>query len=524
MRELKLEELSLKQKLGMLSVATISTRQHPEYEEYVFSLIRERAVGTVWIQQGFTNDDLPGLVKKIKEIADYPILIVQDAESGVGKFMVGKHNAIGCAGTEKHAYTFGKCIGVTARNMGYNMLCDPVVDLSTQGSARSLGGDKEKVAKLAAAMARGLHDAGILTIAKHYPGGSDPKGVDSHMTESVSEDTVEDLMNYDLYPYKRLMEENLLDGFMTQHKRFINIDPDYPATLSKKMLNIMFDMGFDGLVMTDALSMMGIRAKFGSVESKGLAVAAGVNQLLHWSQDNKPGFDAVTEAYERGMIPDDILNVSVQRVLDAQHKTLAEPKYTELTEQDIADFNSINKDCVYAKTDDGVPLSISKDGKHFFVILVRNGAKINEGGKMDVDTFSTDWHQPLKIEAKIKKLFHKSEVHMIDQFPGPMAIARVLSRSIDYEDVVFVTFSEALAYTGPEHLTRRIENIVTAMQHTNKISTIMHFGNPYVLQNIGHTPRYIIGAQAEECVDAAFDILAGDYPANGTPTYSAELK
>lgn len=426
----------------------------------------------MWVQESSSGEDMAGLIKKIREIADYPIIIVQDAESGVGDFEIGKHNAIGVAGTEEHAYAFGKCIGVTARNMGYNMLCDPVVDLSKSGSARSLGADKEKVASLSVAMARGLHDAGI----------------------------------------------------MTSHKRFVNIDPDYPATLSKKMIDIIRSMGFDGIVMTDALCMMGIQAKFGHVESKGLAVNAGVDLMLHWLQDNKVEFDAVSESYENGEIDNETLDAAVKRVLAAQKKTMQPPKFTNLTDEDIKMFESINKDCIYAKTDEGVPVSISRDGKHFFAVLVRNGAKLTEGGKMDVDTFSTDWHQPKEIQAKIKELFVNSEVQVIDQFPGPSDCARILSSSVGFDDVVFITFSEALAYTGPEHLTRRIENIITAMQHTDRISTIMHFGNPFVLENLEHTPRYIIGAQSKKSVDAAIDALAGLYPANGIPTYNAKLK
>ncbi len=524
MKELKFEDLSVEQKLGMLSVATINTRQNPEYEKFVFDLIKNHALGCVWVQQGFCDDDMPGLVKEIRAMADYPILIVQDAESGVEDFMVGKHSAIGIAGTEEHAYAFGKCIGVTARNMGYNMLCDPVVDLNKAGGARSMGGDKEKVAALAVAMARGLHDAGILTVAKHYPGGRNIKNIDSHMAEAVSSDTVEDLLNYDIHPYKRLLDEGLLDGLMTSHKRFTNIDPDYPATLSKKVINIIRNLGFNGVVMTDALCMMGIKANFGLVESKGLAINAGVDLMLHWSQDNKPDFEAVTEAYRNGAVDMEALDAAVKRVLATQKKTMAEPKFTELTAADIETFESINKDCIYAKTDDGVPVSISRDGKHLFVALVRNGAKLNEGGKMDVDTYSTDWYQPMDIDRRLTELFPNSTVHMLDQFPGPMQCAKVLTLGTEHDDVIFITFSEALAYTGPEHLTRRIENVITAMQHSGQISTILHFGNPFVLENINHTPRYIIGAQSKKCVMAALDVLAGLYPAKGKPIFHADLK
>ncbi len=523
LKVLKFEELSLKQKLGMVSVANINTRKNPEHEEYILNLIKEHSLGAIWIQQGFVDDDMPGLVEKVKEVADYPIIIMQDAESGVKGFMVGKHNAIACAGTKEHAYAFGKCVGVTARKMGYNMLCDPVVDLC-DGSTRSLGTDKEKVAELSVAMAKGLHDAGILTVAKHYPGGSNPADIDSHMNEAISYDTKEKLLDYDLYPYKRLMEEGLLDGLMTTHKRFVNIDDNHPATLSEKVIDIIREVGFNGVVVTDALCMMGIKGKYGLVESKGLCVNAGVDLMLHWGQNNKPDFEAVTEAYEKGMISDDALDAAVKRVLATQAKTIAEPKCTSLTDEDVKTFRSINKDCIYAKTDDDVPVSISRDGKHFFAVLVRNGTKLKEGGKMDVDTFSTDWHQPMKIETRIKELFPNSEVYMIDQFPGPMQNARLLENSVDYDDVVFITFSEALAYTGPEHLTHRIINLIKALQHTNRVSTVLHFGNPYVLEELNHTPRYIIGGQAEECAMAALDVLAGEYPANGKLVYNPDLK
>ena len=94
-------------------------------------------------------------MEKVRELADYPILIITDGESGAGEFLVGKHNAIGTAGTTKHAYAFGKAVGVTARKMGYNVVCDPVVDM-IDGSMRSMGTDKEKVAELALAIARGI--------------------------------------------------------------------------------------------------------------------------------------------------------------------------------------------------------------------------------------------------------------------------------------------------------------------------------------------------------------------------------
>ena len=522
MKELKFEELTTRQKLGMTFIAALHGGNRTEEDEaFVFDLIKNHALGAVWIQQGF--DRTAEEIAKVREAADYPILIITDGESGVREYLVGQHNAIGCTGSEKCAYAFGKAVGVTAREMGYNMVCDPVVDM-IDGNARSLGTDKYKVAALAAAMARGMHDGGVLTVGKHYPGGSNENQIDSHMAESVSADTKQELLDYSLYPYVKLNEEGLLDGIMTQHKRFYHIDPDHPATLSKPVIDIIREQGYEGVVMTDALSMMGIRAKFGDVDSKGLAISAGVDLLLPYSEDNISVFEQYCEAYDKGLVPDDCLDKATKRVLEAQHKTTLLPKDTELTEEDINTFKSINKDGVYTRIDEGVSQTIPRDGKHFFVVLAMQEADIAPGGKVDVDTFSGGWHFPGRITQKIKELFPNAEVLVIHQFPAQMQMARVLSRTLGCDELVFMTFSEELAYTGKEHLTRRVVNLIDAMQITDRISTIIHLGNPHVLEELPHVSRYIFGGHAAESVDTCLEVLAGEYPANGVPTYEFELK
>ena len=308
--ELKFEELTLEQKLGL----TINMALHGRDvdDEYVFAQIKKRAVGSVWIQQGIGN--FKERIAKVREIADYPILIITDGESGVGDFLVGKHNAIGTTGSNKHAYAFGKAVGVTARKLGYNVVCDPVVDMK-DGSMRSMGTDKEKVTELAVAIAKGMHDGGVLTVGKHYPGGKYTNSVDSHMAESTALDTADELMDYALYPYIKLWNEGLLDGIMTKHQRFVNIDDKYPASLSKTVIDILRNKGYDGFAITDALCMMSIRAKFGDVEAKGLALNAGNDILLPYFPNNEQQFNEYMEAYKSGLISNEALDAAVKRVL-----------------------------------------------------------------------------------------------------------------------------------------------------------------------------------------------------------------
>ena len=186
-------------------------------------------------------------------------------------------------------------------------------------------------------------------------------------------------------------------------------------------------------------------------------------------------------------------------------------------------FNSINKDSVFAKTDEGMPVSISREGKHFFAFMVPNETEVKAKGQVDLDTFNSDWLYPTKVIRKLNELFPNSKVEALYQFPTPEQNWDILNDSIGYEDVIFLTFTVNHPFVGKEHLTRRIEMLIEAMQYTNRISTVVHFGNPFVLENLPHIPRYILGGLAEACVDACLDVLAGEYPAKGQLTYAVKL-
>lgn len=520
-KALKIEELTLEQKIGMLDAAYIARHYDPEELEYVFDLIRNRSLGAVWIQIGVKGGD--ELIAKVKEIADYPILIITDAESGIGEYKIGRHNALGCTGSEAHAYAFGKATAITARKMGYNVVCDPVLDLRNDGSPRSYGSSKEEIARLAAAEARGFHDGGILTVAKHYPSGNNPKKVDTHMAEGYSEQTAEQLYETGLYAYRMLIKEGLLDGIMAGHHRFVNIDDAHPASLSKSVIDIIRNDGFDGFFITDALGMMGIIGKFGKEESKGLAIAAGNDLALTYTPEPRFNHEALITCYKNGIYSEERLNEGVRHVLRAQAKTLALPKYTELTEEDIAISKSINADAIYERVDEGVPPSISKEGKHLFALMVRNESNIGSEGRVEVDTFSSAWLFPSELTKKIEESFPNSTVIAYHQFPSSPQNCRILSDSVDYDDLIFITFAEPIAYTGREHITRRVETLINAAQSNGKVSTLIHFGNPCVLDNLPHIPRIIIGGLAKDATLAAVDILSGERKAVGRLTYDAKI-
>ena len=184
------------------------------------------------------------------------------------------------------------------------------------------------------------------------------------------------------------------------------------------------------------------------------------------------------------------LESAVKTVLETQKKAFEMYKETEISESEENLVKSINKDSVFAMTDDGVDLPISRDGKHYFVLMVDNETHIDDKGKVAVDTFSKDWHFPTKIEAKLKDLFPNSIVKPIFEFPTQLQSYNVIMKTatMDLDDVVFITFSEFLAYAGGEQITYRIVKLLEALQQT------------------------------------CLEVLAGNYPAKGTLTYDVKFK
>lgn len=522
MKELELSSMTLEQKLGM--VMTANCLYSGEDFDFTLDLIRNHALGCVWL----LPDD-PQFQEKMDAIhaaADYPILIVTDAEGGLGKYKIGLHGTLGYTNDTKYAYTFGRITGIVARKMGYNLVCNPVIDIVQQNepcsaAARSMGSSPEKVSEYAVAMVRGMHDAGILSMAKHFPGAKSIR--DTHMCEGLSDVSKEYLMDVCMAPYRSLMKEDLLDSVMSGHTRVPSIDDKLPASLSPTVINLIRDMGFDGMIMTDAMVMMGVVAKYGYYDCKGMAIAAGNDTILGWETPNKKDYEALKKAYEDGVITEDRLNDAVRHVLELQHKATLLPTDAEITEEDEKNFLSILHDSIASVTDEGVTVSIDPNGKHCFVILEENLGQSASNQVPSIDPTKGDWYSPDAIEERIHLRFPNSCVKRLNEFPTVMQNLHFFDEQLPYDDVIYVTFAQGGAYVGVDHFTSKVLAVMEALQVTNRISTIVHFGNPFVLDETPHIPRRIMGCRNREMTLRAIDILAGLASANGKVPFELHL-
>lgn len=200
-------------------------------------------------------------------------------------------------------------------SLGINVNMAPVCDITTNSASfmykRSLGANAEETAAFVTGVADVMARSGIGAVLKHFPGYGD--NVDTHTGIAVDDRTLIQLESADLVPFMAGIEADC-DAILVSHT-FINcLDREYPATLSPKVHRYLRGiMGFDGVIVTDELSMQAITDLYGVEEAAVLAVLAG-NDLL-CTQDYALQYGAVLEAARSGRIPEELVDQAVMRIL-----------------------------------------------------------------------------------------------------------------------------------------------------------------------------------------------------------------
>ena len=514
-KNLILNELSDEQKVGMLLCAR--SLQKPENLEYTLKLIKNHSVGCVQVP---ISDKTPEIIKAIKEAADYPLLIINDMEQGYPRSNLPSIPAMTLAACNRPEYyrAFAKAIVATSKAEGFNGTWGPIVDILSEDGpcrvSRLFGDTPEKVLMANREITGVFKEYGFMSTGKHYPGREDSP-YDTHMTEGSCDATKEELLNFDLVPYTELMKGGLLPSIMTGHKVFDKIDPDYPASASKKVIDIIREQGFDGVAFTDSLAMMGILQKYGEENIMGICVAAGNDIILpNYRTPIDVAYGYLLQNYRDGVFSEERLNEAVRRVLALQAEIGAKADLIpEFTDEDREILNSVARDCITAVTDDGISASLGDPNKkRLFAIVTPLNFKDNAP---EQEIRSGEWYFPKKIEAKIKEEFPNSEVVFVPEFATPFENEKVLLAATKHDEVVFVTFCITSAYLGTDCMTRRTEALINALNTSGKVKALVHFGNPFAIQPINHIPRILLGYSSPASQEYAIEVLAGKLEAKG---------
>lgn len=524
MKNLKLEELSVEQKIGMLLCARSFGVEDEEDVEFTLELIRNHALGSV--QVPYTN---PELMRRIREAADYPIILVMDMEMGYPGSKLPPVPLMSLSACDKpEAYrAYARAIVTDAKAAGYNSTWGPVLDvLACDGPAsvyRKLSDDPNKVAQAAEYINQVFHNNHFAGCGKHYPGGSHGP-VDTHMANINSPSTKEELLNKFLVPYRRLMEKGILPTIMSGHSTHLDVDPDYPASLSKKTIDLIRDMGFDGVCYTDSLAMMAILQIYGEENVLGMAIAAGNDIVLpNYRSSNRQNYETLLKNYRDGAFTEERLNEAVRRVLALQAFVGEEPERPDLfTEEDRQVYYNIAKDCITAVTDPGMDAVLDMSNKdRLFVVLTEANSVDKE---LAQEAITRNWYQPDAIIEKIHEEFPEAEVVTLSDYATARENEHVLTRATEHKEVVFVTFCTTRPYLGTDCLTRRTESMINALNYSGKLSAVLHFGNPFALKTVSHLKRKLFGYMMPQSQLHAIEVLSGKLPAKGTLPFQIEFQ
>lgn len=523
MHFLKLEEMTIEQKIGMVMCARRFTE---EDVDFIVELVKKRALGCVQPYAEQTD-----IIKRIVEAADYPLLVFNDTERGFPTAPTPKTPLISLAACDNEEYYKAYAKGVVhyAQEAGYNGTWGPVIDVLTGDGPcavhRSFSDKPEKVAECAEIIAKIYKQNHYLSTGKHYPGFHEHQIYDTHMTEGSCGDTRETMLATSLVPYKKLLEKDLLPCVMSMHTVYHNVDPDHPATLSKKVIDILRnDVGFDGVLFTDSLAMMGILQKYGEENVYGMAIGAGVDIVLcNYCTSVKDCYEMIKKNFEDGLFSEERLDEAVRRVLKAMEFVGTKPENpTVFTDEDMKTLEDVSKACITAVTDEDVPTALTGEDKdRLFIILTENNFVADSDG---AEITATGWYHPENIAKKIKENFPNSGIAYVKEFSDAGSNERVLREATKYKEVVFVTFCMTGCYIGTDGLTRRTEALFNSLALSGKISTVLHFGNPYALKNLLHVPRRIFGYHIPESQEHAIDVLAGKLEAKGKVPFEIELQ
>lgn len=214
---------------------------------------------------------------------------------------------------ERVMYDYGHEVAEQCRGLGINMVLGPVVDVSAPGGYmkwRTLGDDPVRVADLSIAYARGLEDGGLISVAKHFPGHGSVSA-DSHLRKGVVARSLNQMDSIDLYPFKKWIEQRL-SAIMVGHLAVPSIDSHMlPAAVSPTVINDLLreDLGFTGLIITDAINMKGAEG-FSGVD----AIKAGADIIIA-PIDTSREIEKVMQAVDEGSLSESEIDDHVKRIL-----------------------------------------------------------------------------------------------------------------------------------------------------------------------------------------------------------------
>jgi beta-N-acetylhexosaminidase len=501
--ERTLEKMTVEEKIGQLIAPAIgpsNDERNTEILDQVTEWIDTYKIGHVYVA-GSKMDPLKTaqLINDMQNASELPLLIHSDLECGPGtKFDGGTIMTwpMGIAQTrsEELAYDWGTITAKEARAIGIHLINSPVLDVNINAdnpviNVRSFGDNPDLVTRMGTAFYKGLNDHGLIGAAKHFPGHGDV-AIDSHSRmPSILADR-ERLDSVEFRPYRTVIKEGL-KSIMTAHISIPALDPTpgLPATLSKIiMTDILRDeLGFQGLLITDAFDMGGILGSGTFEEAATQSMLAGNDIVLLWTD---PRFETVVpyllNAVVEGRITQSHLDRLVRRNLEMKARLgLHENRYVDVGE---------------------IPLKVGieehqKKAREIYeraVVLVKNEGDIVPLGEKSVSLLSInddDGHpdigdtfiREMKSRGNIVSVWSADPSIPIENFPDAMKEAQKA------DVIVIGLFARIMARRGSAAVVHeQFIQLLNDLADTGTPVQVVSFGSPYLISQFPEVDGYMV--------------------------------
>lgn len=365
------QSLNIEERIGQLFMVAAYSGGPNLNQSQIEKLIKNHQIGgLIFMQGGPARQAI--LTNEYQSMAQVPLLIGMDAEWGLGMRLdsvinMPRQMMIGASQDTTLMYDIAKAIAYQCKRLGVHVNFAPVIDVNNNPlnpviNSRSFGENKYLVSKMGIAYMRGLQDNGVMACMKHFPGHGNTN-TDSHKDLPFINRSITELHNIELYPFKQLINAGVQSA-MVAHLEIPSLEkiPHIPTTLSKKTIQNLLktEMGFKGLVFTDALNMQGVAKYFkpGEVDLK--AFLAG-NDILLFSQDVPTAIVKIKEALHIGTITEIDLQERVKKILSAKYDYKLH-QYKNIDIKNItADINKYTSALKKRTTEASATLAVDKD-------------------------------------------------------------------------------------------------------------------------------------------------------------------
>lgn len=528
-----LASLTLRQKIGQLFVVAAasdfeqpneilaSSMQASPYtmdEEYVSSLIQNYQVGGVIFLYKSSPEKQRALTEKFQQLSSIPLLIAQDCEWGLAmrldkdpsKVVRYPHNmTLGAITDENTIYELGYEIGQQCKAVGVHLCLAPVVDVNNNPDNpvihdRSFGDDPAKVARYGTLFAHGLHDAGMLACAKHFPGHGDTI-TDSHLELPVIKHDKKRLEQIELFPFKKVIQAGI-SAVMTAHLSVpaFDLTPQQPATMSYPIVTELLKnkMNFQGLVITDGLGMRAVTLHYKPGELELAALLAG-NDIVLCPLDVAQATILIEEAVITGRMSQSDLDARVLKILKT--KAWAFEQQKKFTHSNIDDFLIRPEACALQKKAYQEAVTVVKQSPDiiFGQDLLEKSCVI-QIGKMPENIFSQE----------CKKYTHNAHIYNAALPDNDM---EACLQTTENNNTVIIALGQMNKSAKEDYgIAKNSFELIKKLKAQEKTVIVVVFGTPYSLSRLDQADSLMIAYEdAQQAQEAAAHVLSGMVQATG---------